>query len=261
MPFAMTQPLIIIPARMASSRLPGKPLADICGRPMIVRVWECAVAAQAGRVAVAAAENEVAEAITGAGGEVVMTDPDLPSGSDRVWAAVEALDPKGAHDTIVNLQGDMPYVPPAALSAVLDPFAENIHYDIATLAARIRTEEEDTDPSVVKAVISLEPGAQFGPALYFTRATAPTGQGPRYHHVGIYAYRRAALERFVNLEPSALEIQERLEQLRALEAGMRIGVALVDEVPISVDTPEDLERARQAFTTPASAVQGTGGTA
>ncbi len=242
-----SNPLLLIPARLASTRLPGKPLADIAGKPMIVRVWERAMAADLGPVAVAAAEAQIADAVRDCGGEAVMTDPDLPSGSDRIHAAARALDPDGRHDVIVNVQGDLPTLEPEAIRASLVPLAKDPALAIATLAAEITEPRERTDPSVVKAIVSLAPGARAGRALYFTRATAPSGEGPLFHHIGLYAYRRDALDRFVALPPSPLEIRERLEQLRALEAGMGIGVAIVDTVPMGVDTPEDLERARAAF--------------
>jgi 3-deoxy-manno-octulosonate cytidylyltransferase (CMP-KDO synthetase) len=235
--------LVLIPARMAATRLPGKPLLDIGGVPMIVHVLRRAEAAQIGRVAVATDTPEIAAAVTAHGGLAVMTRPDHPSGSDRIYEAMKALDPDGKAEIVVNLQGDFPTISPDNIRDVLPPLADPA-VDIATLAAQIHTEEEDLAPSVVKAV-----GSPIGPrrlrALYFTRATAPTGEGPRYHHIGLYAYRRAALERFVSLPPSPLELQEKLEQLRALEAGMRIDVMIVDTVPRGVDTPADLETARR----------------
>ena len=238
-----TRTLVLIPARMAATRLPGKPLLDIGGLPMIVHVLRRAEEAQIGRVAVATDTAEIAAAVRAHGGEVVMTRPDHPSGSDRIFEALKQLDPQGKIEIVVNLQGDFPTISPGNIRDVLPPLADP-EVDIATLAAQIHTEEEATNPNVVKAV-----GSPIGPrrlrALYFTRATAPTGDGPRYHHIGLYAYRRAALERFVTLPPSPLEQQEKLEQLRALEAGMRIDVMIVDTVPRGVDTPADLETARQ----------------
>ena len=241
----MSEPLILIPARMASTRLPGKPLADIHGSPMIVHVWRRAMEAKAGRVAVAAAEPEIADAVTKAGGESVLTKPDHPSGSDRIFEAMMALDPDRRHDIIVNLQGDLPTLDPALITAVLQPLATPL-VDIATLATPIKVEAERTNPNVTKAIVAFgqEHDPREGRALYFTRATAPSGEGPLYHHIGIYAYRRKALERFVALPPSPLEKREKLEQLRALEAGMRVDVRIVDTVPLGVDTPEDLARAR-----------------
>ncbi len=238
-------PIILIPARMASTRLPGKPLADIGGQPMIVRVWQQAMAAALGPVVVAAGEKEIAEAVEKAGGTAIVTDPALHSGSDRIFAALKAVDSQGRHDVVVNLQGDLPLLDPADIRTVVEALAGG-GADIATLAAEIVDEGERNNPSVVKAVVAWEPAGRRGTALYFTRATAPAGEGPLFHHVGIYAFTRAALERFVALPPSPLEKREKLEQLRALEAGMRIAVARVDRVPLSVDTPADLERARRA---------------
>ncbi len=237
-------PIVMIPARLAATRLPGKPLADIHGVPLIVHVWRRAVAADLGPVVVACAEPEIAAAVTAAGGRAVLTRPDHGSGSDRIFEALEALDPEGRHDVVINLQGDLPTIAPEVLRAVLAPLAEPA-VDIATLAAEIGDEAERRAPGVVKAVLSLEAGARVGRALYFSRAVVPSGAGPHYHHIGIYAYRRAALERFVRLPPAPLERREKLEQLRALEDGMRIDVGLVDRVPFGVDTPADLERARQ----------------
>ncbi|HYC03928.1 MAG TPA: 3-deoxy-manno-octulosonate cytidylyltransferase [Azospirillaceae bacterium] len=240
---APMNPIVLIPARLASTRLPDKPLADIHGLPMIVHVWRRAVAAGIGPVAVAAAEPEIARAVEAAGGVAVLTDPDLPSGSDRIHAALLALDPEGRHDAVVNVQGDLPTIEPETVRAVFAPLARP-GVDIATLVVPIRDEAERTNPNVVKAVLELEGDAAVGRALYFTRATAPWGPGDHFHHIGLYAYRRAALERFVALPPSALERREKLEQLRALAAGMRIDAAVVDAVPLGVDTAEDLERAR-----------------
>jgi 3-deoxy-manno-octulosonate cytidylyltransferase (CMP-KDO synthetase) len=228
---------------MAATRLPGKPLLDIAGLPMIVHMLRRAEAAGIGRVAVATDTAEIAAAVTAHGGRAVMTRADHPSGSDRIFEALGALDPTGEAEVIVNLQGDFPTITSDNIRDVLTPLADP-EVDIATLAAEIHTEEEALSPNVVKAV-----GSPIGPrrlrALYFTRATAPHGDGPRYHHIGLYAYRRAALERFVRLVPSPLERQEKLEQLRALEAGMRIDVMIVDTVPRGVDTPADLEATRQ----------------
>ena len=234
------KPLIVIPARMASTRLPGKPLAEIAGAPLIVQVWRRAVEADCGPVLVACAEAEIAEAVRAAGGEAVLTRPEHPSGSARVHEAAMGRD----CDVVVNLQGDLPALDPQSIRAVLEPLAEPA-VDIATLAVEIADEAARADPNVVKAVLSLAPGARIGRALYFTRATAPSGEGPLWHHLGIYAFRRAALERFVGLPQGQLERRERLEQLRALEAGMRIDAALVDAAPVEVNTPADLERARQ----------------
>ncbi|WP_417833338.1 3-deoxy-manno-octulosonate cytidylyltransferase [Thalassospira xiamenensis] len=235
-------PVVVIPARMASTRLPNKPLADIHGEPMIVHVWRRATEAGIGPVIVACAEKEIADAVTAAGGIAVLTDPDLPSGSDRVHQALQSFDPDGKYDAVVNVQGDLPTIDAADIRAVFDPLVDP-NVDIATLAAEITRQEERTNPNVVKAVAAFGAG-RVARALYFTRATAPHGDGPLYHHIGLYTYRRAALDRFVSLPPAELEKREKLEQLRALENGMVIAVALVNGVPLGVDTPEDLERAR-----------------
>jgi 3-deoxy-manno-octulosonate cytidylyltransferase (CMP-KDO synthetase) len=237
-----TRTLVLIPARMAATRLPGKPLLDIAGLPMIVHVLRRAEAARIGRVAVATDTPEIAAAVTSHGGEAVMTRADHPSGSDRIYEALGKLDPGGETEIVVNLQGDFPTIRPDNIRSVLGPLADPA-VDIATLAAQIHTEEEDTNPNVVKVVGSPISEHRLR-ALYFTRATAPWGEGPRYHHIGLYAYRRAALQRFVGLAPSALERREKLEQLRAIEAGMRIDVTLVDTVPRGVDTPADLVTTR-----------------
>jgi 3-deoxy-manno-octulosonate cytidylyltransferase (CMP-KDO synthetase) len=242
-PMTETRTLVLIPARMAANRLPGKPLLDIGGLPMIVHVLRRAEAAQIGRVAVATDTPEIAAVVKSHGGEAVMTRADHPSGSDRIYEALGKLDPGTEAEIVVNLQGDFPTIRPENIRSVLTPLADPA-VDIATLAAEIHTEEESTNPNVVKVVGSPVSAGRLR-ALYFTRATAPWGDGPRYHHVGLYAYRRAALERFVSLPPSALELQEKLEQLRAIEAGMRIDVTIVDTVPRGVDTPADLETARQ----------------
>jgi len=235
-------PIVVIPARLAATRLPNKPLADINGRPMIVRVVERALAAGLGPVAVATDSKDIATALSGSGAEVVMTRPEHPSGSDRIFEAIGKLDPDRRYDVVVNVQGDFPTVSPGVIGAALGPLAD-ADVAIATLAGEIVLEHERTNSNVVKIVGSLVAPRRLR-ALYFTRATAPWGEGPLYHHSGIYAYRRSALERFVALPPSVLETRERLEQLRALEAGMRIDVTVVDEVPFGVDTPEDLARAR-----------------
>jgi 3-deoxy-manno-octulosonate cytidylyltransferase (CMP-KDO synthetase) len=238
-------PIVIIPARMASTRLPGKPLADIAGVPMILRVWRNALASAIGPVVVAAAEPEIARAVNDAGGLAVLTDPALSSGTDRVFAALQAADVRREHNAVVNLQGDLPLFPPQYLRDVVESLAAS-RADIATLAAPIEDEKDFDNPNVVKPVISWMEDRPYGRALYFTRARAPFGDGVLYHHVGIYAFRRTALERFVGLPRSPLEARENLEQLRALEAGMSIAVARVDEAPLSVDTPADLARARAA---------------
>ena len=235
--------LVLIPARMAASRLPGKPLLDIAGLPMIVHVLRRAAAARIGRVAVATDTPEIAAAAQSHGFEAVMTRADHPSGSDRIYEALGKLDPAGEAEIVVNLQGDFPTILPDNIRSVLAPLADQA-VDIATLAAEIHTEEESLNPNVVK-MVGASLGGRRMRALYFTRATAPWGDGPRYHHIGLYAYRRAALHRFVTLPPSALERQEKLEQLRAIEAGMRIDVTIVDTVPRGVDTPEDLVTTRR----------------
>jgi 3-deoxy-manno-octulosonate cytidylyltransferase (CMP-KDO synthetase) len=237
-----TRTLVLIPARMAATRLPGKPLLDIAGLPMIVHVLRSAEAAQIGRVAVATDTVEIAEVVKSHGGEAVMTRADHPSGSDRIHEALGTLDPEGRIEIVVNLQGDFPTIRPDNIRSVLAPLADP-GVDIATLAAEIHTEEESTNPNVVKVIGSTVSAGRMR-ALYFTRATAPWGDGPRYHHIGLYAYRRPALERYVRLPPSELELREKLEQLRAIEAGMRIDVAIVETVPRGVDTPPDLETAR-----------------
>lgn len=245
-------PLVVIPARLAATRLPNKPLAEIAGAPMIVQVWRRAVEADVGPVLVAAGDQAIVDVIRAAGGEAMLTRPDHPSGSDRILEAAERFDPDRRFDAIVNLQGDLPTIEPAPVRAALAPFADpdagECPVDIATIAAEITRPEETTDPNVVKAVVAFTRGGgdqpPIGRALYFTRATAPAGPGPLYHHIGLYVYRRRALERFVKLPQGVLERRERLEQLRALENGMRIDVARVDTVPLGVDTPADLERAQ-----------------
>ena len=236
-------PIVLIPARMASTRLPGKPLADVCGTPMIVHVLNRALEADIGPVAVATDADDIASAVRAAGGTSILTRSDHTSGSDRIHEALLKTDPDRRHDVIVNVQGDLPQIEPRLISAVLEPLKSET-VAISTLAAEITIEDEKTNPNVVKAI-----GTPVSPrrlrALYFTRATAPTGAGPLYHHIGLYGYRRDALEQFVSLPPGALEQREKLEQLRALEAGMRIDIELVDTVPFGVDSPDDLVRARK----------------
>ncbi|RAX43335.1 3-deoxy-manno-octulosonate cytidylyltransferase [Rhizobium tropici] len=234
--------LVLIPARMASTRLPGKPLADICGLPMIVQVAKRAREAAIGRIVVAVDHEDTYAAVANAGFEVVMTRTDHQSGSDRIYEALQAVDPEGRAEIVVNVQGDLPTIDPATIRASLRPL-EDPAVDIATLTVEIKDEEEKTAPSVVKVIGSPISESRLR-ALYFTRTTAPYGKGPLYHHIGLYAYRRAALAKFVSLGPSTLELRESLEQLRALEAGMRIDVEIVDTVPLGVDTPADLEKAR-----------------
>ena len=235
-------PIVIIPARMAASRLPGKPLADIAGAPMIIRVLKQAEAAGAGPVAVAAGDAEIVAAVEAAGGRAVLTDPGLPSGSDRIQAALEALDPGGRHDAVINLQGDMPFVSPAIIAACARELARE-GADIATVVTAEASPADRTNPAVVKAVLAMDPDGRSGRALYFTRSVL-YGAGPVWRHVGIYGYRREALKRFTSAPPSALERRESLEQLRALELGLTIRAAVAADAPIAVDTPEDLEAAR-----------------
>ena len=234
--------MVLIPARMASTRLPGKPLADIAGLPMIVQVMHRAIEAEVGRVVVATDTKEVFDSVVSHGGEAVMTREDHVSGSDRIWEALQNIDPQASIQTIINVQGDLPTIDAASIRASLLPLA-NAEVSLATLATEITLDEERTNPNVVK-LIGTPSGKDLLRALYFSRATAPHGDGPLYHHIGLYAWRREALERFVSLPPSTLELREKLEQLRALEDGMRIDAALVDTVPLGVDTPADLERAR-----------------
>jgi 3-deoxy-manno-octulosonate cytidylyltransferase (CMP-KDO synthetase) len=238
----MANPIVLIPARMNATRLPGKPLADIHGAPMIVHVWRRAMEADIGPVWVATDDPRVLEVVVAAGGRATMTRDDHQSGSDRIFEALGAVDADKAHDIVVNIQGDLPTIASSAVRACLAPLAERA-VDIATLGTPITREQEKDDPNVVKIVATeLDPTRLR--ALYFTRARAPWGEGRLLHHIGLYAYRRRALCRFVGLAPSPLERREKLEQLRALEAGMRIDVALVDTAPLGVDAPEDLERAR-----------------
>lgn len=243
-----TRTIVVIPARLAASRLPDKPLAMIGSDPMIVHVWRRAVDSRVGPVIVACGDTPIAEAIEKAGGQAVMTDPDLPSGSDRVWAAVQAFDPDGAYSCIVNVQGDLPTLDPHLVQAAVAALEHN-SADIGTLVSVITDKAEETDPNTVKVAVDFSgefaKDEKFAPALYFSRTPVPSGEGPLYHHIGIYSYTREALKRFVELPPAGLEIRERLEQLRALSAGMRITAGLVDSIPFGVDTPADLERARR----------------
>lgn len=232
---------------MQATRLPGKPLADIAGEPMVMHIVRLAKEAKVGPVIVATDSQEIFNVVTQSGGEAVMTSPDHPSGSDRVCEALEKYTAGKDADIVVNLQGDLPTLDPELIAQCIAPLQACDQTDIATLAAKISEQREATDPNVVKVVGTPLDVDNHLRALYFTRATAPSGDGPLYHHIGIYAYRQAALKRFVALPPSSLERRERLEQLRALEAGMRIDVAIVDTVPLGVDTPADLERARAAL--------------
>ncbi len=241
-------PIVLIPARMGAARLPGKPLADIAGTPMVVRVLRQAQAADVGPVAVAAGDAEIVAAVEAAGGRAILTDPALPSGSDRIMAALQVLDPQQRHDAVINLQGDMPFVEPGAVSACADLLARSPACDIATVVAPEACLEDRDNPDVVKAVLALAPDGREGRALYFTRSRL-YGDGPVWRHVGIYGYRIDALARFTAAPPSRLEQREKLEQLRALELGMRIDAAVVRAAPISVDTPADLDAARVAALT------------
>ena len=245
-------PIILIPARMGASRLPGKPLADIGGLPMVVRVLRQAQAADVGPVAVAAGEPQIVEAVEAAGGRAVLTDPALPSGSDRIMAALAALDPHGRHDAVINLQGDMPFVAGEVIAACAWLLAADDGCDIATVVAPEASPADRDNPDVVKAVLALEADGRRGRALYFTRSRL-YGEGPVWRHIGVYGYRREALARFTAASASALERREKLEQLRALELGLRIDAAVVDTAPVSVDTPTDLEAARREAKRPAAA--------
>jgi len=240
----MNSTLVVIPCRMHATRLPGKPLADIAGEAMVVHIVRLAQAANVGPVLVATDSKQILDTVVAAGGDAVMTRDDHPSGSDRVREVINAHPSAVSADFIVNLQGDLPTLDPDLIKHCVAPLKASPQTDIATLCAEITEQSERDNPNVVKVVGTPLQAPNHLRALYFTRATAPSGPGPLYHHIGIYAYRRAALDRFVELPPSPLEKRERLEQLRALEAGMRIDVAIVDTVPLGVDTPEDLERAR-----------------
>ena len=237
------KPIILIPARMAATRLPGKPLADIEGTPMIVRVLRQAQRAGIGPVAVAAGDAEIVEAVQAAGGTAVLTDPDLPSGSDRIVAALNALDPDGRHDVIINLQGDIPFLDPAVVKAAAQLLADQPSCDISTVMVAEADVAERTNPDIPKVVAAMAPDGRSARALYFTRSVL-YGDAPVWLHHGVYGYRRESLLRFCAAPPSPLEVRERLEQLRALELGMSIWAAVIDEAPISVDNPADLERAR-----------------
>jgi 3-deoxy-manno-octulosonate cytidylyltransferase (CMP-KDO synthetase) len=243
---APQNPIVLIPARLAATRLPGKPLAEIAGVPMIVHVWRRAVAAEIGPVVVACGDRAIADAVEAAGGRAVMTDAALPTGSDRIHQAITCLDPDGAHDAVINVQGDLPLLDPQVVQIALRGLADP-EFDIATLAAVIEGPAALSDTSVNKVVAGFADPNRPARALYFSKAVVPWGEGPHYEHIGLYAYRRAALERFVALPRGVLEQRERLEQLRALEAGMRISVSLIEahRIGVQVDTPADLERARQ----------------
>jgi len=237
-------PIIIIPARLAATRLPRKPLLDIHDKPMILHVCDRALEADIGEIIVAAGDHEIYDVVRDSGIKAVLTNPELPSGSDRIYKALESFDPNGKHDIIINLQGDLPTIDPVLLTAILPPLKKP-EVDISTLAAIIHDEEEKQNDNVVKVVMSPNNSYEnIGRALYFTRATAPWGEGNLLHHIGIYAYQRKALKQFIHLKPSYLEKREKLEQLRALENNMRIDVTVVDTIPLGVDTQNDLEKAR-----------------
>ena len=238
-------PIIIIPARLAATRLPRKPLADIHGRPMIAHVWQRAMAANIGRVVVAAGDAEIVDVITAAGGEAVLTDPNLPSGTDRVAAALALLDSSKTHDVVVNVQGDLPNIESETLRAVIAGLRDVPNADITTPAAIITREEELHTNSVVKIAAEIAAGARHGRAVYFSRNLMPSGVGDHYHHIGVYAFRRPALEKFMALPVGTLALRENLEQLRALAAGMHIEMVLVNQIPQPVDTTEDLARVRE----------------
>jgi 3-deoxy-manno-octulosonate cytidylyltransferase (CMP-KDO synthetase) len=244
-PASPAETIVMIPARLGSTRLPGKPLATIGGLPMIVHVWRRAQAAAVGPVVVACGEEAIAEVVRRHGGEAVLTDPALPSGSDRIQQALSVIDPERRYGRVVNLQGDLPTLAPAAIRAALEPL-DALEVEIGTLVVPTDDAAQKSDPNIVKAVVAFDrERPDLGRALYFTRACAPSGPGPVWHHIGIYSFRRRTLERLAGMAPSPLERRERLEQLRALEAGITIGVALVDSNPLGVDTPEDLARVRR----------------
>lgn len=237
-------PVVIIPARMAATRLPNKPLLDINGKPMILHVCERALEADIGQVIVAAGDKEIYDVVLDAGYNAVLTDSELPSGSDRIYTALKIADPAGKYDIVINLQGDLPTIDPILLTTIL-PSLKRKETDISTLASIIHTEQEKNNPNVVKVIMS--PDNQYensGRALYFTRATAPWGEGNLLHHIGVYGYQRSSLKQFIHLDPSYLEKREKLEQLRALENNMYIHVTVVDTVPIGVDTLDDLNKAK-----------------
>ncbi len=239
------KPLIVIPARLAAMRLPNKPLAMIHGKPMIVHVWERATQADVGPVIVACGDQEIVDAVKAHGGEAILTDPNLPRGSDRVKVAADIYDPSGSYNLIINVQGDIPTLDPILVQDVLEPF-KNVDVDIATLANLINDDQDLQDPNVVKIALTLEGKGPIGRALYFSRSPIPSGVGPHYHHIGLYAFKRDSLDRFASLPEDALEVSEKLEQLRALANGMRIDVKVVETVtPFGVDTPADLEKARE----------------
>ncbi|PKU26194.1 3-deoxy-manno-octulosonate cytidylyltransferase [Telmatospirillum siberiense] len=241
---AILNPVVVIPARLQAANLPGKPLLDIHGDPLIVHVWRRAVAAAIGPVVVACAEREIQDAVIRAGGNAILTRPDHRSSSDRVFEAVEKFDPEGHFDTVVNLHGDLPAITPAAIRAALLPL-DDPAVDVSTVITEITDDGFRHSPGIVKAVVGLAEGQRSGRAIYFSRAAVPAGEGPLFHHIGLYAFRRATLERFVALETGVLEQREGLEQLRAIENGMRLEAVLVANLAPGVDTPADLERLRK----------------
>jgi 3-deoxy-manno-octulosonate cytidylyltransferase (CMP-KDO synthetase) len=244
---AKNQALIVIPSRLASSRLPNKPLAEIGSEPMIVHVWRKALMSNLGPVIVACGDQGIADAIINVGGTAIMTDPKLPSGSDRIWAATQAYDPSGHYKIIINVQGDLPTLNPQLIEAAYNGLIDG-QADIGTIVARITDESEKNNPNVVKAAVHFNAASAPAPVLYFSRQLIPWGEGPVYHHIGIYAYKRSALKKFIHLRPDALELRESLEQLRALNNGMTIVATQVDTIPLGVDTLDDLERARDILT-------------
>lgn len=238
--------IVVIPARLAARRLPGKPLADIHGEPMIVHVWRRAMEAKIGHVLVAAGDLAIADAVRAAGGDAIMTEPNLPSGSDRVAAALALRDPQARYSHVVNLQGDLPTIDPLSVQRCLAGLT-NDSVDISTVAALIQDTADVANPNIVKAIAPLGPEREVAFARDFVRTVQEAHTPPFWHHIGIYAYRRSALEAFVGLPQSAREKERSLEQMRALDNGMKIAVVRVDTVPLGVDSPADLEAARLAL--------------
>jgi 3-deoxy-manno-octulosonate cytidylyltransferase (CMP-KDO synthetase) len=245
------RPIVVIPTRLGSTRLPGKALTDINGSPMITHVWRRGIEADIGPVVVACGDQPIAETIRALGGQAVLTDPALPTGSDRAHTALAMADPDGKHDVVVVLQGDLPTIDPVTVRATLRPLRRNADVSIATLATEIDDPLELQAPQVVKIALAIQPGETIGRALYFSRAVIPAGVGKHYHHVGMYTYRREALARYVSLPRGVLEQRENLEQLRAIEYGMRIDAVVIETEPLGVDTLADLERARELLSGPA----------
>ena len=258
---SQVRPIVIIPTRLGSTRLPGKALTDINGQPMIAHVWRRGIEADIGPVVVACGDQQIADVIDGLGGSAVLTDPSLPSGSDRAHAALQIADPDARYDTIIVLQGDLPTIDPATIAATLEPLERDAACDIATLATEIEDQLELQAPSVVKIALAVSPGDNIGRAVYFSRFVIPAGAGKHYHHVGMYTYRRQALARFVSLPRGVLEQRESLEQLRAIEFGMRIDARVIRTEPLGVDTLADLERAKLLLSISAPTGVATGGLA